>query len=188
MTTLVYPAARHENMTAGEHRQATVRWARRALRPDATVIIGLETTAPGSGSLIEIAVIEADRTIRLNTLVNPKTPINPVTRRHPHLTEDMLTGAPTFGQILTELLTITDDGRSIAAYNSGSAFATVIGESRRAGLDPEHLEDPAAWRSIAQARSNWLGHPDHYFPLPPTASALDQCHAALSVLRDISAD
>ena len=187
MTMLVYRPL-HENMTASEHRQATVRWARRALRPDAAVIIGLGTTAPGSGSLIEIAVIEADRAIRLNTLVNPRTPINPVTRRHPRLTEDMLTGAPSFGQILRELLTITD-GRGIAAYNSGSAFATVIGESHRAGLDPEHLEDPAAWRSIAQARSNWLGHPDHYFPLPPpTASALDQCHAALSVLRDISAD
>ena len=77
---LVYPPL-HENMTASEHRQATVRWARRALRPDAAVIIGLGTTAPGSGSLIEIAVIEADRTIRLNTLVNPRTPINPVTRR-----------------------------------------------------------------------------------------------------------
>ena len=184
-TTLVYPPL-HENMTASEHRQATVRWARRALRPDAAVIIGLGTTAPGSGSLIEIAVIDADRTIRLNTLVNPRTPMNPVTRRQ-HFTDDMLAGAPTFGQILTELLTITD-GRSIAAYNSGSAFATVIGESHRAGLDPEHLEDPAAWRSIAQARSNWLGHPDHYFPLPPTPRALDQCHAALSILRDIAAD
>ena len=65
----------------------------------------------------------------------------------------------------------------------------MIGESHRAGLDPEHLEDPAAWRSIAQARSNWLGHPDHYFPLPPTTPrALDQCHAALSVLRGIAAD
>ena len=50
MTALVYPPL-HENMTAGEHRQATVRWARRALRPDAAVIIGLGTTAPGSGSL-----------------------------------------------------------------------------------------------------------------------------------------
>ena len=187
MTILVYPPL-HENMTASEHRQATVRWARRALRPDAAVVIGLGTTAPGSGSLIEIAVIEADRTIRLNTLVNPRTPINPVTRRRPHLTEDMLAAAPPFDQILTELITITD-GRSIAAYNSGSAFATVIGESHRAGLDPEHLEDPAAWRSIAQARSNWLGHPDHYFPLPPTTPrALDQSHAALSVLRGIAAD
>ena len=99
----------------------------------------------------------------------------------------MVAGAPTFRQILTELITITD-GRIIVAYNSGSAFATVIRESQHAGLDPEHLEDPANWRSIAQARSNWLGHPDHYLPIPPTPRALGQCHAALSVLRDIAAD
>ena len=154
---------------------------------DTAVIIGMGTTTPGSGSLIEIAVIETDRTIRLNTLVNPKTPISPVTRRDHHLTEDMLAGAPSFGQILTDLIAVTD-GRSITAYNSASAFATVIGESHRANLDPEHLEDPAAWRSIAQARSNWLGHPDHYFPLPPTPRALGQCIAALNVLEDIAAD
>ena len=183
----MYPPL-HENMTSSEYRQASVRWARRALRPDTAVIIGVCTTAPGSGSLIEIAVIEADHTIRLSTLVNPRTPISPVTLCDHHVvTDDMLAGAPSFGQILPELITITD-GRSIAAYNSGSAFATVIGESHRDGLDPEHLEDPAAWRSIAQARSNWLGHPNHYFPLPPTPRALDQCHAALSILRDIAAD
>jgi len=62
------------------------------------------------------------------------------------------------------------------------------GESHRAGLDPEDLDDAAVWRNIARARSNWLGHPDHYFPLPPPPRALDQCHAALSVLRDIAAD
>ena len=186
MTALVYPPLQ-ENMTVSDHRHATVRWARRALRPDTAVIIGMGTTAPGSGSLIEIAVIETDRTIRLNTLVNPKTPISPVTRRDRHLTDDMLSGAPSFGQILTDLIAVTD-GRSITAYNSATAFATVIGESHRANLDPEHLEDPAAWRSIAQARSNWLGHPDHYFPLPPTPRALGQCLAALSVLEDIAAD
>jgi DNA polymerase-3 subunit epsilon len=106
-------------MTISEYRQATVRWARRAVRPGGAVIIGLCTTAPGSGSLIEIAVIEADHTIRLNTLVNPRTPIIPVTRRDHHVTDDMLAGAPCFGQILSELITITD-GRSIAAYNSDS--------------------------------------------------------------------
>ena len=120
-------------------------------------------------------------------MVNPKTPISPVTRRDHHLTDDMLAGAPSFGQILTELIAVTD-GRSITAYNSASAFATVIGESHRANLDPEHLEDPAVWRSIAQARSIWLGHPDHYFPLPPTPRALGQCLAALRVLEDIAED
>ena len=184
MTAAMYPSLQ-ENMTLSDHRQASVRWARRALRPNSAVIIGLGTTAPEAGALVEIAVIDTDRTIRLNTLVNPRTPISPMMCREHHITDDMLAGAPTFGQILTELIRITD-GHSIAAYNGASAFAAVIAESHRANLDPEHLEDPAAWRSIAQARSNWLGHPDHYFPLPPAPRALGQCIAALSVLRDIA--
>jgi hypothetical protein len=51
MTTLVFPAARHDNITASEHRQSAVRFARRALHPSASVILGMETTTPGSGSL-----------------------------------------------------------------------------------------------------------------------------------------
>ena len=51
MTTLVYPAARHDNITSSEHRQSAVRFARRALHPGAAVILGMETTTPGSGSL-----------------------------------------------------------------------------------------------------------------------------------------
>ncbi len=51
MTTLVYPAARHNNITSNEHRQSAVRFARRALHPGAAVILGMETTTPGTGSL-----------------------------------------------------------------------------------------------------------------------------------------
>lgn len=188
MTVLVYPAATHECMTVSEQRQAAVRWARRALHPGAAVILGVETTTPGAGALIEIAVMDTDSTtIRMNCLVKPWAPINLITQRRHHLTDDMVAGAPTFRQILTDLITITDR-RVILAYNSGSAFDTVIREALRAGLDPEHLEDRSNWRSIAQARSNWLGHPDHYLPIPPTPRALGQCHAALNVLRDIAAD
>ena len=187
MTTLVFPAARHNNITSSEHRQSAVRFARRALHPGAAVILGMETTTPGTGSLIEIAVIETDTAIRMNSLVHPWAPINSITQRHHHLTDDMVAGAPTFRQILTDLIGVTD-GRMILAYNSESAFDIVIRETQHAGLDPEHLEDHANWRSIALARSNWLGHPDHYFPLPLTPRALGHCHAALSVLRDIAAD
>lgn len=152
------------------------------------MILGVETTTPGAGALIEIAVMDTDSTtIRMNCLVKPWAPINLITQRRHHLTDDMVAGAPTFRQILTDLITITDR-RVILAYNSGSAFDTVIREALRAGLDPEHLEDRSNWRSIAQARSNWLGHPDHYLPIPPTPRALGQCHAALNVLRDIAAD
>ena len=65
MTALAW----HENVTGNEHRKTVVSWARRALRPCAAVIIGFETTAPGAGALIEMAVMETDTAIRLNTLV-----------------------------------------------------------------------------------------------------------------------
>ena len=87
----------------------------------------------------------------------------------------------------TELISVTD-GRLILAYNSRPAFDTVMRESERCGLDPEHLEDLTNWRSIAQARSTWLGHLDHYLPIPRTTRALGQCHAALQVLQDIAAN
>ena len=173
--------------TTNEYRRASVRWARRALEPGAAVILGMETTAPEAGAIVEIAIIETDITIRMNNLVRPWAPIDPVTQHHHHLTDEMVAGAPTFRQLLTDLITITA-GRTILAYNSAAAFETVIRESQRAGLDPEHLEDPAQWRSIAQARSNWLGHPDHYLPIPRSPRAIGQRHAALDVLRDIAAD
>jgi DNA polymerase III epsilon subunit-like protein len=181
-------ALQREDTTTNEYRQAAVRWARRALQPGAAVILGIETTTPGAGAFVEIAVIETDTTtIRMNTLVKPWAPINPRTQLRHHLTDSMVAGAPTFSQILTDLITITDR-RVILAYNSGPAFDTVIREAQRARLDPEHLADRGNWLSIAQARSGWLGHPDHYLPISPTPRALGQCHAALSVLRDIAAD
>ncbi len=51
MTTIVFPAARHDNITASEHRQSAVRFARRALNPGAAVSLGIETTTSGTGSL-----------------------------------------------------------------------------------------------------------------------------------------
>lgn len=173
--------------TTNGYRKCSVRWARRALQPGAAVILGIQTTTPAAGAIVEIAIIETDITIRMNSLVNPWAPINPVTQQHHHLTDEMVAGAPTFRQLLTDLITITA-GHTILAYNSAAAFGTVIRESQRAGLDPEHLDDPAQWGSIAQARSNWLGYPDHYLPIPRSPRALAQCHAALHVLRDIATD
>lgn len=48
MTSLAW----HENVTANEHRHTAVSWARRTLRPSVAVIIGLETTTPGTGAFI----------------------------------------------------------------------------------------------------------------------------------------
>jgi len=185
MTTLEYAGDRIG--TVSEQRRAAARRARRALSHESVLILGMETSCLGGGFLVELALIDPGGTIRMNTLVNPRTSIDPAAARHHGLTDSMVTGAPHFGQILPDLIQITT-GCVVATYNGTAAFDVLLDESHRAALDSEHLEDPTSWRSIAQLRSQWLGRPDHYLPLPPTSRAIGQCRACLSVLRDIAAD
>lgn len=173
--------------TVGEQRQAAVRWARRALAQGSALILGIETSRLGGGFLVEIALIDPGGAIRMNTLVNPRTPIDPAASRHHQLADSMVAGAPSFAQILPELIDITA-GQVVATYNSTSVYEIVHDEARRAAVDPQHLEDPTSWRSIAQLRSHWLARPDHYLPLPPSTRAIGQCHACLSVLQRIALD
>jgi len=187
MTTLDYRYIREENSTVTERRLAAIRWARRALRPGVVVVLDTENTGrPGEGFVCELSVIDTAGVIRLDSLVNPGHPIESAARRC-HLTDQMVVGAPAFRQVLSRLLHVTA-GAVIAAYNGRAAFHTILRETRRAGMDPEHLEDPAGWHCISQARSDWLGHPHHYLPPPVAHRALDRCHATLNVLRDIAAD
>lgn len=173
--------------TVGQQRQAAVRWARRVLAQRSVLILGIETSRLGGGFLVEIALIDHGGAIRMNTLVNPRTPIDPGASRHHELVDSMVAGAPSFAQILPDLIDITA-GHVIAAYNGASAYEIVHDEARRAAVDPQHMEDPTSWRSIAQLRSHWLGRPDHYLPLPPSTRAIGQCHACLSVLQSIALD
>ena len=139
-----------------------------------------------SPALCELSVIDTAGVIGLDSLVNPGRPIEGAAHRG-HLTDDMVAGARTSRQVLSDPLHVTH-GAAITAYNGRSAYHTILGEIRRVGMDPEHLEDPASWRCVSQARSDWLGHPYHYLPPPvPVHRALGRCQATLNVLRDIAA-
>ena len=169
-----------------ERRSAAIGWARRALRPGSTVVLDTET-AFLHGPICEVAVISTEGAILLDTLVNPRVPIDPSTQAIHHLTDEMVQGAPTFRTVLIDLLHVTA-GKTITAYNSNYDFGVVLRDADRYGMDPEHLEDSASWRCLSQARADWLGHPDHYLPLQGSHRALGDCFAALQVLRTISND
>lgn len=171
--------------TVEDRSHAATRWARRALLPQSTVVLGTKTTDL-RGAVCEIGVIDTQARILLNIVVNPRQEIAPEATRIHHLTDEMVVGAPTFAQVLPDLLSVTA-GRTVAAYNSNFDFEVITREGRRYGMDLEHLEEPASWRCISQARSDWLGHPDHYLPLGAGHRALDDCVAALTTLRAIAA-
>lgn len=179
------------NDTAAERQLAATRWAHRALRSSGVVILDVETlrriTGSESLSVCGIAVIDTTGAERLNTPLRPShPPLTPQAGLASRVEPEMASLGPAFASIVPVLLRATT-GCVIATYNAPAVYALIMGEVRETGMDPQHLQEPSNWRCISQARSDWCGQPDHYFPLRSAHDALDRCHAALNVLREIAA-
>ena len=173
------------NETVGDRQVAAIRWARRALASPDVVVLDVETLSwmPGSDarSLCGLAVIDTSGVERLNTPLRPRLP--PWGRNR--CSFEMVSGAPSFPSIVPFLLRATGGG-VIATYNAPAVYELIVSAVRETGMDPEHLAEPSNWRCISQARSDWLGQPQHYFPPRAADHALARCHGALDVLRDIA--
>jgi hypothetical protein len=149
------------------------------------VVLDVETLSwmPGSDarSLCQLAVIDTAGVERLNTPLRPRLPL----WARNSFSFDMVSGAPPFPSIVPFLLRATGGGM-IATYNAPGVYELIVSAVRETGMDPEHLAEPSNWRCISQARSDWLGQPQHYFPPRAADHALARCHGALDVLRDIA--
>lgn len=164
---------------------AAIRWARAMLAPGAAVILDTETTDL-YGACIEIAVIDAATgDTLLDTLVHPgpgQTIADGAYAVH-RISLDDLDGAPTWDQVLPELLRVTA-GRQVLAYNSDFDQTVVVGDSRRYDLDPGHLAAADSWGCLMNRRSDWLRSP-RWLPLGGGHRALGDCRAARDVLLEL---
>ncbi len=163
---------------------AAAAWARTMLLPGAAVILDTETTDL-YGAVCQIAVADTNGTVLLDTLVNPRCPIEASAQRIHQITPADLAGAPTFRRVLPDLLTATA-GRRILAYNAAYDHRVLLAEAGRAGANIEHLADDGAWGCVMRARSESLGHPEHYLPLRGPHRAAGDVLATLEVLREIA--
>ena len=128
-----------------------VTWARSMLQPHRAVVIDCETTDL-PGSLCEVAVVDTEGKILLNTLVNPCQPISPDATRVHNITDRMVAGAPQFPAVLSEVLRVTK-GRKVLAYNAPFDYECLRSNAQRYDADSEHLDDPDTWACIMRARS-----------------------------------
>lgn len=152
-------------------------------------ILDTETTDL-DGLLVEIAVIDIQGHVQLNTRVNPQCEIEPGAQAIHGLTLDMLAGAPVFADIaqqLHELLT----GRPVAVYNVDFDRNILRNEVQRLG-QPNWLKR-VDWRDVMEVYAEWCGdwsdyHGDYRWqPLPGgDHSAVGDCLATLSVLREMA--
>jgi hypothetical protein len=97
--------------TAYDRRRAAVRQAAQVIAFDGVVVLGVESD-PATGRVYEVAAIDTVGRMLIDTLVNPGVSI-----ASKNLTDQMLAGAPTFGQVFADLL-IHAGRKTVATYTS----------------------------------------------------------------------
>ncbi|MET9387889.1 3'-5' exonuclease [Streptomyces sp. NPDC002928] len=161
-----------------------IHWARRMLQPGAACVLDTETHALW-GRVMEVAVVDAaSGEVLLETVVNPQTPVTEGAFAVHGISDAMVADAPTWDQVLPEVLRVTD-GRKILAYNAEYDKAVTIGDCQRVGVDPQHLSGRGSWGCIMRRRSAWEGMRD-FLPLDGGHRALGDTCAALDVLRSLA--
>lgn len=162
-------------------------WAQAMCRPAEAVILDTETTDL-YGAIIEVAVIDAATgTTLINTLVDPgPISLNPEAITVHGITAQQLVGAPTWPQVWPPLAAATA-GRRVLAYNAAYDHAVIAVDCARHHLHPRHLGNIDTWDCLMNRRCADL-EPGHRLALDGGHRALDDAHAARTVLHQLAAE
>ncbi|MGK4586110.1 3'-5' exonuclease [Kitasatospora sp. HPMI-4] len=161
-----------------------VHWARQMLQPGRAVLCDTETVDLW-GAVCEIAVVDcATGEVLLDTLVNPGVPISEGAREVHGISDADVASAPTWDLVLPRLLEVTR-GRTVLAYNAEYDRSVTVSDTRRLGLDPQHLGKADTWDCVMEALADWDGS-GRWSPLGGGHRALGDAGAALRVLHELA--
>jgi DNA polymerase-3 subunit epsilon len=129
-----------------------------ALKP---VFLDTETTGLGeTAEVVDIAIVDFDRRVLLNSLVRPRRPIPPDAARVHGVTDAMVKDAPTWPELIPTIEELLK-GRPLAIYNAEFDLR-VIGQSSRAWGQARQLAYSEAFCVMQlYARYNGEWNPKH---------------------------
>ncbi|MEV6949555.1 3'-5' exonuclease [Streptomyces sp. NPDC051172] len=158
--------------------------ARRILQPGVAVVLDTETHALW-GRVMEVAVVDAATgEVLLDSLVNPQIPVTADVFDVHRISDAMVADAPTWDEVLPELLRVTD-GRKILACNAEYDQTVIVGDCWGVETDPQHLRAKDQWGCIMRRRSDWEGVRD-FLPLGGGHRVLVDTRAALEMLTSLA--
>ena len=175
-------------------RACATRWAQRVLADQTAVILDTETTGL-DGWIVQVAVIDVQGRVLLDTLIHPQQPIPDTATAIHGITDADVSEAPTFGNVFAELSRLLE-GQRVVVYNKAFDMGRLWDEVYRL-----HGGDQAAWCEadawLARYRwqcamerwSAWVGevreNGEYRWQRLPGGdhTALGDCQATLAVLR-----
>lgn len=175
--------------TRPEDELEVIQWARNVLsKKENYLILDTETTGLGNAEIVQIAVINLDGEVFLNTLVKPTVSIpNEVIAIH-GINNEMVKYAPTFPEIHKELIDILL-GKTVIIYNSTFDQNIIQYCCRINDLSPILFSSHCLMLKYAQYYGEWNSYSKNYKwqKLPGgDHSALGDCQAALELLKEMA--
>lgn len=141
-------------------RTGAAAWAHSILQDQNAVVLDTELT-DFAGRIIEVAVLAADGTTLLSSLVDPEgEPIKPQAERTHGISAEMLRGAPTMAQLWPRLDAVLGD-KTVIAWNASFDQARLRAEHQR--ISPGAAQPQWLTRSFECAmrrHAEWVGEPN----------------------------
>lgn len=163
-----------------------VKWANK-WRNDKFLILDTETTGLENTEIIEIAVINQDKQILINTLVKPACFIPYEVIKIHSITNEMVADAPCFTNIYDRLKEILSN-QNVLIYNTSFDHPIINSECRRNELPRINFNSHCLMEMYAIFMGEYSGYYDDYKwqPLNGGHRALDDCLRAFEVLEEMA--
>lgn len=122
-------------------RAAAVAWAAEMLRRRDVLFLDTETTGlDGQAEIVEIAVVDAQGTVLLDTLVRPLRPIPPEVQAIHGITDRMVAGAPRWPEVHAELMRLFRERPRAVVYNAAFDRRVIAQTAQQHCLPPPTAE------------------------------------------------
>lgn len=155
-----------------KERERVAGWARERMANRATVFLDTETTGVGpEAEIIDLAVVDIDGNVLIDTLVAPARPIPEESSRIHGLVDADVAGAPAWPEIYGTLAGSLR-GRPIVVYNADFDRKMIEVSCAAHGLDPERGEWHCAMQSYAAYAGTRSSHHRKRFKLHKLSDAL----------------
>lgn len=172
-------------------RESAAKWARQtlAIPPDRWCILDTETTGLGEDDeVIQVGLVDgAGEILMNNALCKPRIPIPPEATAIHHITNALVSNAPSFFKVYSELTRLTE-GRVVVIYNKAYDLRLMRQSLREFSAPPPFI--PARVECAMFQYADYVGDWDDYHGnfrwLKLTGgdhSAVGDCLATLEVIR-----
>lgn len=185
-------------MSNESDRAAAAHWARQLLADDFVILDSATTGLGVFDQVVQIAVVDQTGTALLDTLVKPTRPIPQIASRIHGITDALVQGAPTFGEIYDALL-MAIGGKRVVIYNKNFDVAmlhqsdqlyALEGNPGWAPLGQDGWEGLAVWEDAMEPYAAWCNewndyHGNYRWQKLPGGdhSALGDARACLAVIK-----